>query len=132
MRITSIGKEFVAEVDVIDLQTALDAAAVTAIHAATDRNAALVFYHQPLTGDQQISFTRSLGKNELNTAKNVMRLEQRRLGIEMSDISNSTGTATPGARRPPPRLESRQRTGAGRIARPNLRSAVEVSFIVIH
>jgi alpha-ketoglutarate-dependent 2,4-dichlorophenoxyacetate dioxygenase len=53
-----------------------------------DRHAVLVFHDQPLTDEQQIAFTRSLGKIELNTANNVTRLDQRRLSIEMSDISN--------------------------------------------
>ena len=48
----------------------------------------LVFRNQPLTDAQQIAFTASLGKIELNTANNVTRSEERRLGYEMSDISN--------------------------------------------
>jgi alpha-ketoglutarate-dependent 2,4-dichlorophenoxyacetate dioxygenase len=60
----------------------------------------LVFHDQPLTDEQQIAFTRSLGKIELNTANNVTRLDQRRLSIEMSDISNldqhSNMLASPG------------------------------------
>src|SRR5258708_10733414 len=35
-----------------------------------------------------MAFTKSLGKIELTTANNVTRLDQRRLSIEMSDISN--------------------------------------------
>jgi alpha-ketoglutarate-dependent 2,4-dichlorophenoxyacetate dioxygenase len=88
MRLTPIGHEFVAEVAGIDLRVALDAGATAAIHAAMDRYAVLVFHDQPLNDDQQIAFTKSLGKIELNTANNVTRLDQRRLGIEMSDISN--------------------------------------------
>ena len=53
-----------------------------------DRHAVLVFRDQPLNDEEQIAFTKSLGKIELNTANNVTRLDQRRLGIEMSDISN--------------------------------------------
>jgi alpha-ketoglutarate-dependent 2,4-dichlorophenoxyacetate dioxygenase len=53
-----------------------------------DRYAVLVFHDQPLSDEEQIAFTKSLGKVELNTANNVTRLDQRRLGIEMSDISN--------------------------------------------
>src|SRR5882757_9827472 len=83
-----IGNEFVAEVTGIDLRAPLDAGATAAIHAAMDRYAALVFHDQPLTDEEQIAFTKSLGKIELNTANNVTRLDQRRLGIEMSDISN--------------------------------------------
>jgi alpha-ketoglutarate-dependent 2,4-dichlorophenoxyacetate dioxygenase len=88
MRFIPIGHAFVAEVTGIDLRAPLDAGAVADIHAAMDRHAVLLFHDQPLTDDQQIAFTKSLGKIELNTANNVTRLDQRRLGIEMSDISN--------------------------------------------
>jgi alpha-ketoglutarate-dependent 2,4-dichlorophenoxyacetate dioxygenase len=88
MRLTPIGHEFAAEVTGIDLRAPLDAGATAAIHAAMDRYAVLVFHDQPLTDEEQIAFTKSLGKIELNTANNVTRLDQRRLGIEMSDISN--------------------------------------------
>jgi alpha-ketoglutarate-dependent 2,4-dichlorophenoxyacetate dioxygenase len=88
MRFIAVQNEFVAEVEDIDLSAPLDAAAVAAIHAGMDRHAVLVFRGQPLTDAQQIAFTASLGKIELNTANNVTRPEQRRLGFEMSDISN--------------------------------------------
>jgi alpha-ketoglutarate-dependent 2,4-dichlorophenoxyacetate dioxygenase len=88
MRFIPIGREFAAAVADIDLRAPLDAAAVAAIHAAMDRHAVLLFHDQPLTDEQQIAFTKSLGKIELNTANNVTRLDQRRLSIEMSDISN--------------------------------------------
>jgi alpha-ketoglutarate-dependent 2,4-dichlorophenoxyacetate dioxygenase len=88
MRFVPIGHAFVAEVTGIDLRAPLDAGAAADVHAAMDRYAVLVFHNQPLTDDQQIAFTKSLGKIELNTANNVTRLDQRRLGIEMSDISN--------------------------------------------
>ena len=88
MRFIPIGSEFAAEVEGIDLGAPLDAAAVAAIHAGMDRHAVLAFHDQLLTDEQQIAFTRSLGKIELNTANNVTRLDQRRLSVEMSDISN--------------------------------------------
>jgi alpha-ketoglutarate-dependent 2,4-dichlorophenoxyacetate dioxygenase len=88
MRFIPIGHEFVAEVDGIDLRAPLDAEAAANIHAAMDRYAVLVFYDQPVSDEEQIAFTRSLGKIELNTANNVTQLDQRRLSIEMSDISN--------------------------------------------
>ena len=88
MRFVPIGHEFVAEVTGVDLRAPLNAAAAAAIHAAMDRHPVLVFRDQPLNDEEQIAFTKSLGKIELNTANNVTRLDQRRLGIEMSDISN--------------------------------------------
>jgi alpha-ketoglutarate-dependent 2,4-dichlorophenoxyacetate dioxygenase len=88
MRLTPIGREFVAEAAGIDLTAPLDAGAVAAIDSAMDRYGVLVFHDQPLIDEEQIAFTKSFGKIELNTANNVTRLDQRRLGIEMSDISN--------------------------------------------
>jgi alpha-ketoglutarate-dependent 2,4-dichlorophenoxyacetate dioxygenase len=88
MRFIPIGHDFVAEVVGIDLRAPLGADAAAAIHAATDRYAVLVFHDQPLDDGEQTAFTKSLGNIELNTANNVTPLDQRRLGIEMSDISN--------------------------------------------
>jgi alpha-ketoglutarate-dependent 2,4-dichlorophenoxyacetate dioxygenase len=88
MRFVPVNPEFVAEVEDIDLTVPLDQAGAAAIHAGMDRYAVLVFHDQPLTDAQQIAFTASLGKIELNTANNVTRPEQRRLSYEMSDISN--------------------------------------------
>jgi alpha-ketoglutarate-dependent 2,4-dichlorophenoxyacetate dioxygenase len=88
MRFIPVQNEFVAEVVDIDLAAPRDKAGAAAIHAGMDRHAVLVFRDQPLTDAQQIAFTASLGKIELNTANNVTRSDQRRLGYEMSDISN--------------------------------------------
>src|SRR5271165_7472731 len=88
MRFIPIGSEFAAVVEGIDLSAPLAADKVAAIHAGMDRHAVLVFQDAPLTDEQQIAFTKSLGRIELNTANNVTRLDQRRLSVEMSDISN--------------------------------------------
>src|SRR5262245_52092405 len=88
MRFNPIGNEFAAVVEGIDLCAPLNSAQAATIHAGMDRHAVLVFHDQPLNDEQQIAFTRSLGKIELNTANNITRLDQRRLSIEMSDISN--------------------------------------------
>jgi hypothetical protein len=88
MRFNPIGNEFAAVVEGIDLCAPLNSAQVAAINAGMDRHAVLVFHDQPVTDEQQIAFTRSLGKIELNTANNITRLDQRRLSVEMSDISN--------------------------------------------
>jgi alpha-ketoglutarate-dependent 2,4-dichlorophenoxyacetate dioxygenase len=88
MRIRPIANAFAGEVEDIDLRRPLDATAVAAIHAGMDRHAVLVFHDQRINDDEQIAFSKSLGKIELNTSNNVTRLDQRRLSIEMSDISN--------------------------------------------
>src|ERR1700738_3110239 len=88
MRFNPIGNEFAAVVEGIDLCAPLNSAQVATIHAGMDRHAVLVFHEQPLTDEQQIAFTGSLGKIELNTANNITRLDQRRLSVEMSENSN--------------------------------------------
>jgi alpha-ketoglutarate-dependent 2,4-dichlorophenoxyacetate dioxygenase len=88
MRVTPIGSTFVAQVDEIDLRRSLDAATADAIHAAMDRFAVLVFPDQRISDDEQIAFTKCLGRLELNNANNITRLDQRRLSLEMTDISN--------------------------------------------
>ena len=88
MRFIPIGHEFAAEVTGIDLRASLGPESAAAIHAAMDRYAVLVFRDQPLSDEEQVAFTKSLGKIELTTANNVTPLDQRRLSIEMSDISN--------------------------------------------
>jgi alpha-ketoglutarate-dependent 2,4-dichlorophenoxyacetate dioxygenase len=88
MRIRPIANAFAGEVEDIDLRRPLDAATVAAVHAGMDRCAVLVFRDQRISDAEQIAFSKSLGKIELNTSNNVTRLDQRRLGIEMSDISN--------------------------------------------
>jgi alpha-ketoglutarate-dependent 2,4-dichlorophenoxyacetate dioxygenase len=88
MRIAPLGEAFVAAVDGIDLRRPPDAATADAINAAMDRFAVLVFPDQRVSDAEQVAFTKSLGTLELNTANNITRLDERRLSIEMSDISN--------------------------------------------
>ncbi len=88
MRIEPIANAFAGEVEDVDLRRPLDAAAVAAIHAGMDRHAVLVFHDQRISDEEQIAFSKSLGKIELNTSNNVTRLDQRRLSIAISDISN--------------------------------------------
>jgi len=88
MQFIPIGHEFIAEVTGIDLRAPLSPDSAAAIHAGMNRYAVLVFRDQPLSDEEQVAFTKSLGKIELTTANNVTPLDQRRLSIEMSDISN--------------------------------------------
>lgn len=78
---------FAAEVSGIDLANPVSEAEVSAIHAGMDEYAVLVFHDQPLTDDQQIAFSKQLGFVELAT-NNVTREEDRRIPIELADISN--------------------------------------------
>jgi alpha-ketoglutarate-dependent 2,4-dichlorophenoxyacetate dioxygenase len=79
---------FVGEVEGVDLQRPLGPEEVAAIEAGMDRYAVLVFHDQPLSDEQQVAFSRNFGAIELAVNGNVTRPEDRRLGVELADISN--------------------------------------------
>ena len=88
MLINPIHTTFVAEVTGIGLRRPLDADDVAAIEAGMDRYAVLVFHDQPLNDEEQLAFSRRLGNIEPSVNSNVTKIEERRLSIEVSDISN--------------------------------------------
>ena len=78
---------FIGEVSGIDLTQQLTEEEVSAIHAGMDRFGVLVFHDQHLDDEQQISFSRQLGMLEEATG-DIMSKKDRRLGMELNDISN--------------------------------------------
>lgn len=78
---------FIGEVSGIDLTRALSDAEVAAIHAGMDHYAVLVFHDQHLDDEQQIAFSRQLGKLEEATG-DIMSEKDRRLSMHLNDISN--------------------------------------------
>ena len=81
--------EFAAIMHGIDLTRTLTDAEVQAIHDAIDRYGVLVFRDQRLTDEQQIAFSRQLGPLELATG-DIQDAKERRLSMELNDISNLT------------------------------------------
>jgi alpha-ketoglutarate-dependent 2,4-dichlorophenoxyacetate dioxygenase len=79
---------FVGEVGGIDLRKPLDADEVAALEAGLDRYAVLVFHDQPVSDEQQVAFSRNFGEIELAVNANVTKPEDRRLSVELADISN--------------------------------------------
>jgi alpha-ketoglutarate-dependent 2,4-dichlorophenoxyacetate dioxygenase len=79
---------FVGEVAGVDLRQPLSEADVAAIEAGMDRYAVLIFHDQPLSDEQQVAFSRNFGNIEPAVNNNVTKAEQRRVAIEISDISN--------------------------------------------
>jgi alpha-ketoglutarate-dependent 2,4-dichlorophenoxyacetate dioxygenase len=79
---------FVGEVGGVDLRQPLDADEVAAIEAGMDRYAVLVFHDQPVSDEQQVAFSRNFGEIELAVNANVTKAEDRRLSVELADISN--------------------------------------------
>ncbi len=86
--IRQVHPHFVGEVSGLDLRRPLDPEQAREIHEAMDRLGVLVFHDQDLTDDQQVAYSRSFGKLELAVGSNVVKPEQRRLRLEMADVSN--------------------------------------------
>ena len=60
---------------------------IAAIHAGMDRFGVLVFREQRIDDDRQVAFSRSLGPLEQATG-DIAAPEERRLGMDVNDISN--------------------------------------------
>ena len=79
--------DFAAAVEGIDLRQPLAAADRDAIERGMDQFAVLVFRAQPLDDELQLAFSRNFGTLEQATG-DVVQGEQRRLSMEVNDISN--------------------------------------------
>ena len=83
-----IGPCFAAEVEGLDLTGPLTPEDVAAVHAAMDEHAVLVFHDQPLTDEQQLAFTRSLGPIEHAIGTSLRAPDEYRLPTTFADVSN--------------------------------------------
>jgi alpha-ketoglutarate-dependent 2,4-dichlorophenoxyacetate dioxygenase len=79
---------FAGEVTGIDLTQPLTAQQVAAIDAGMDRFAVLVFHDQHFDDDTQLAFSRNFGALEVSSGGEMSKPEDRRLKLEMADISN--------------------------------------------
>jgi alpha-ketoglutarate-dependent 2,4-dichlorophenoxyacetate dioxygenase len=79
--------DFAGEVSGVDLRLKLTSAEVAAIDAGMDRYAVLAFRDQKLTDEQQLAFSVNFGPLEQATG-DLVQGEQRRLRMELNDISN--------------------------------------------
>jgi alpha-ketoglutarate-dependent 2,4-dichlorophenoxyacetate dioxygenase len=70
-----------------DLSRPLSAEDIAGIHTGMDRFGVLVFREQRIDDDEQVAFSRSLGPLEQATG-DIAAPEERRLGMELNDISN--------------------------------------------
>jgi alpha-ketoglutarate-dependent 2,4-dichlorophenoxyacetate dioxygenase len=86
--IRQLHQHFVGEVSGIDITRPLSPEAVRAIEAGMDRYAVLVFHDQHVTDEQQVAFSRNFGNIEMAVGSNVTALTERRLALELADISN--------------------------------------------
>jgi alpha-ketoglutarate-dependent 2,4-dichlorophenoxyacetate dioxygenase len=96
--IRQVGPCFAGEVEGIDCTSSLSADAAAAIHAGMDRYAVLVFRDQPLTDEQQLAFTRSLGKIEQAIGTSLRAPDELRLPTTFADVSNLDRQNRPFAR----------------------------------
>jgi alpha-ketoglutarate-dependent 2,4-dichlorophenoxyacetate dioxygenase len=85
---TALTPGFAAVATGIDLTRPLPPAHVAAIEAAMDQYAVLVFHGQRFDDDTQLAFTRNFGALEISSGGEMSKPEQRRLKLEMADISN--------------------------------------------
>jgi len=83
-----IGQCFAAEVEGINMAKPLSREDVTAIHAAMDRYAVLVFHDQDIDDEQQLAFTRSLGDLEHAIGTSLRAPDEYRLPTTFADVSN--------------------------------------------
>jgi alpha-ketoglutarate-dependent 2,4-dichlorophenoxyacetate dioxygenase len=86
--ITPLHPGFAGDVTGIDLTRPLTAPQVAAIEAGMDRFAVLVFHGQQFDDDTQLTFSRNFGELEISSGGEMARPEDRRLKLEMADISN--------------------------------------------
>lgn len=89
MHITPLNHEFVGEVSAIDISVPLTPFQVAEIEAGMDRYAVLVFPDQPLTDEEQCTYSRNFGELEATLIGQMLKPSERRLGpVEIGDISN--------------------------------------------
>ena len=88
MNIAPLTPGFAGDVTGIDLTKKLTAQQVAAIEAGMDNFAVLVFHDQQFDDDAQLAFSRNFGELEISSGGEMARPEDRRLKMEMADISN--------------------------------------------
>ncbi len=83
-----VGPCLAAEVEGIDLTRPLSPEEMAAVHAGMDKYAVLVFHDQPLTDEQQLALTRSLGEIEHAIGTSLRAPDEYRLPTTFADVSN--------------------------------------------
>ena len=88
INIRQIGPCFAGEVEGVDLRQPLLDADAQAIHDGMDKYAVLVFRGQPMSGDEHLAFTRSLGEIEHSIGTSLRAANEVRLPTTFADVSN--------------------------------------------
>jgi len=79
--------DFAGEVSGVDIAKGISAAVAGEIEKAMDHYAVLVFHDQRIDDDQQYAFSKHFGPMETATG-DIAQREQRRLSMDINDISN--------------------------------------------
>lgn len=79
---------FFGEVDGIDMRKPLTREEVAAVEAGMDRYAVLVFHGQDISDEQQLAFSRNFGAIEPAVGGHVIKPDERRLSVDLADLSN--------------------------------------------
>jgi alpha-ketoglutarate-dependent 2,4-dichlorophenoxyacetate dioxygenase len=79
---------FAGEVSGIDITQPLTRAQAAELEAGMDRYAVLVYHDQKFTDEQQQAFSLNFGPLESTIGGNLTRPEERRLNVDMADVSN--------------------------------------------
>jgi len=85
--------DFVGEVSGVDIARGVGDADAALIEAGMDRFGVLVFHDQDIDDTQQIAFSRHFGPLEMATG-DIVQGAERRLSMEINDISNLDRDAT--------------------------------------
>src|SRR5258706_5087703 len=93
-----VGPCFAAGAEGLDLTKPLSPDDVAAVHAGMDEYAVLVFHGQPLTDEQQLAFSRSLGELEHSVGASLRAPDEYRLPTTFADVSNLDKNHQPYAR----------------------------------
>lgn len=88
MHVRPLHPLFAGEIAGIDTTHDLSVEDVSAIQAAADRYAVLVFRDQRLTDEQQLAFSRSFGKLEQTRGTGISKPGEQRLHPAFADVSN--------------------------------------------
>jgi len=86
--ITPLTPDFAGDAAGIDLTQPLAADQAAAIEGGMNRFAVLIFHDQRFDDDTQLAFSRNFGELEISSGGEMSRPEDRRLKLEMADISN--------------------------------------------
>jgi alpha-ketoglutarate-dependent 2,4-dichlorophenoxyacetate dioxygenase len=93
LTIEPVKPDFVAVAAGVDLRQPLADTDVDAVHHAMDSYGVLIFPAQPVDNDQQLAFTKQLGRLQPAVGNNVTPQQERRLNADFSDVSNLNGSS---------------------------------------